>query len=377
MDEKPARSETGRRGRLLHAAGAPKSQTTRAPAVTHDGRDRVLLAFLGVITVIGVFLCYRLASPFLPALTWAVALAVVAHPLHAWITRRLEHRTLAAALSVVVVATIVVLPLAFVVQQVTQETSVIFDRLKADGGASAWHAVKSHAGPFGALLDWFDRQWSVQGQLEDFSKVALAGIKAAWSTSVGVVVGGLVTLFFLFYFFRDQQRLIGRVRNVLPLSAEETARVLERIDDTIHAMVFGSLGVALIQGALGGLMFWVVGLPSPLVWAAVMSVCAILPVVGAALVWVPAALYLWVIGDSMRALAMLAWGMVVISLIDNVLYPVLVKNRLRLHTVPVFVAIVGGIALFGAAGLVLGPVVLAVTLALLGIWRKRMRMPDA
>jgi predicted PurR-regulated permease PerM len=309
-------------------------------------------------------------------MTWAVALAVVAHPLHAWIASRIDHRTLAAALSVVIVTAMVMLPFAFVAQQLAQETSAIFDRLKADGGASAWQAMKASAGVLGPMFDWLDRQWSVKGQVESVSEAALAGVKAVWSASVGVVIGGLVTLFFLFYFFRDRQRLIGCVRTILPLSAEESAGVLQRIADTIHAMIFGSLGVALIQGALGGLMFWLLGLPSPLVWAAVMSVCAILPVMGAALVWVPAAIYLWVTGDSMRALAMVGWGIVVISLIDNVLYPVLVKNRLRMHTIPVFVAIVGGIALFGAAGLVLGPVVLAVTLALLGIWRNRMRIRE-
>ena len=375
MAEKPLRSENGRRARL-HTAAAPKSPISRAPTVTHDASDRVILAFLAVLTVIGVILCYRIAAPFIPALTWAVALAVVAHPLHAWIASRIDHRTLAAALSVAVVTAMVMLPFAFVAQQLAQETSAVFDRLKADGGASAWQAMKANAGVLGPIFDWFDRQWSVRGQVESVSEAALAGVKAVWSASVGVVVGGLVTLFFLFYFFRDRQRLIGSVRTILPLSAEESQGVLQRIDDTIHAMIFGSLGVALIQGALGGLMFWLLGLPSPLVWAAVMSVCAILPVMGAALVWVPAAIYLWVTGDSMRALAMVGWGVVVISLIDNVLYPVLVKNRLRMHTIPVFVAIVGGIALFGAAGLVLGPVVLAVTLALLGIWRNRMRIRE-
>ena len=149
--------------------------------------------------------------------------------------------------------------------------------------------------------------------------------------------------------------------------------MLSRIDDTIHAMIFGSLGVALIQGVLGGLMFWLLGLPSPLIWSAVMCICAVLPIFGAALVWVPGALYLWVTGETTSALILVAWGAVVVSLIDNLLYPILVRNQLRLHTVPVFVAIVGGIVAFGAAGLILGPVVLAVTKVLLGVWGDRMR----
>ena len=133
------------------------------------------------------------------------------------------------------------------------------------------------------------------------------------------------------------------------------------------------VGVALIQAVLGGLMFWWLGLPSPLVWSAVMFVCAVLPVFGAALVWVPVALYFLATGETVSAIILALWGAIVVSLIDNLLYPVLVRNQLRLHTVPVFVAIVGGIVAFGPAGLILGPVILAVTKVLLGVWGDRMR----
>jgi predicted PurR-regulated permease PerM len=332
-----------------------------------------MLAILGVITVAGVILCYRLASPFLPALTFAIALAVVARPMHLRIARRLDHPSIAAILSVVLVTAIVVLPLAFATHQLAQEAIGIFRSLQADGGESSWKALLQQLGSFGPVLEWIDRQLSLRGQLETFSQFALTGLKTAWTLSIGVVIGGLITLFFLFYFFRDGQRLMNGVCGYLPLSPEECGRVLDRIDDTIHAMIFGSLGVAFIQGCLGGLMFWWLGLPSPLVWSAVMCVCAVLPVFGASLVWVPAALFFLVTGETANALILVLWGAIVVSLIDNLLYPVLVRNQLRLHTVLVFVAIVGGIVVFGAAGLILGPVVLAVTKVLLGVWGDRMR----
>ena len=372
MSEQTAQSSNHWGGRLLSAEVAPMP-ASRAPPVTHATQGRLMLGILGALTVVGVVLCYRLASPFLPALTWAVALAVVARPVHQRIVRKLERPTIAAIISVALVTAVIVLPLGFAAQQLAQEAIGIFHSLQADGGESSWKALIERAGKFGPLLEWIDRQVSLRGQLETFSQFALAGLKTAWSISVGVVVGGLITLFFLFYFFRDGRRLMNSVCSFLPLSPEECGRMLDRIDDTIHAIIFGSLGVALIQGSLGGLMFWFLDLPSPLVWSAVMCVCAVLPVFGAALVWVPAVLYLWVTGETMSAMILLAWGAVVVSLIDNVLYPVLVKNQLRLHTVPVFVAIVGGIVVFGAAGLILGPVVLAVTKVLLGVWGDRMR----
>ena len=148
----------------------------------------------------------------------------------------------------------------------------------------------------------------------------------------------------------------------------------DNIRDTISAVVFGTLAVAVVQGTLGGLMFWWLGLPAPILWGAIMAVLAILPLFGAALIWVPAALYLAINGEWDKALLLTAWGTIVVGLIDNLLYPLLVKNKLRIHTVPVFIAVLGGLFAFGATGVVLGPLILAVALALVDIWRRRMAL---
>lgn len=157
----------------------------------------------------------------------------------------------------------------------------------------------------------------------------------------------------------------------MPLSAEETDKVFGRVDDSVQATIFGTVVVALVQGTLGGLMFWWLGLPAPLLWGSVMALLAIVPIFGAFIVWIPAAVFLALEGSWDKALILTAWGGIVIALVDNLLYPILVKDRLRLHTVPVFIALVGGIAVFGAAGIVLGPVTLAVAVALVEIWRRR------
>lgn len=129
--------------------------------------------------------------------------------------------------------------------------------------------------------------------------------------------------------------------------------------------------MALVQGSLGGLMFWILGLPAPVLWGCVMAVLALVPMLGTFLVWGPAAIFLALNGQWGKALILAAWGAIAIGLIDNLLYPLLVRKRMRLHTVPVFFAIVGGIALFGAAGVVVGPLVLSITDALIDVWRRR------
>jgi predicted PurR-regulated permease PerM len=189
--------------------------------------------------------------------------------------------------------------------------------------------------------------------------------------SVSAIADLLITLFALFFFLRDRRPALRVMRSLVPLSEAETDEVFGRVVDTMYATVYGTLVVALVQGLLGGLMFWVLGIPGALLWGAVMALLAIVPVLGAFIVWVPAALFLALEGSWGKALILTVWGAGVISLIDNLLYPLLVGKRLRLHTLAVFIAIVGGILLFGSAGLILGPVTLAVTVALIDIWGRR------
>jgi predicted PurR-regulated permease PerM len=158
---------------------------------------------------------------------------------------------------------------------------------------------------------------------------------------------------------------------MIPLSHREINEVFARVAGMIRASVFGTIMVSLAQGTLGGLMFWILGLPAPAFWALVMSLFALIPTLGAPVVWVPAAAVLAAQGSWGKALILVAWGMVAVGLIDNLLYPVLVGREMRLHTLAIFVAVVGGLFLFGASGIVLGPVALALMLALIDILRRR------
>lgn len=147
--------------------------------------------------------------------------------------------------------------------------------------------------------------------------------------------------------------------------------MFERISGTVHATVYGTLAVSSIQGVLGGLIFWCLGLPAPLLWGVVMAILAVIPVLGAFVVWIPAALFLAMEGSWGKALILTLWGMLVVGTVDNLLRPVLVGNRLKLHTVLAFISVVGGLMLFGPAGLILGPVALTITTVLLETLRCR------
>jgi predicted PurR-regulated permease PerM len=189
--------------------------------------------------------------------------------------------------------------------------------------------------------------------------------------SVMQLTGLLLTFYLLFYFLRDRHLALDSLRSLAPLSPAEMDRVFSRVTATIHATVYGTLVVATIQGTLGGLMFWILGLPAPLLWGLIMGLLAVIPVLGAFVIWIPAAIWLATQGMWGKALLLTAWGGIVVAGIDNLIYPILVGNRLHQHTLLTFISLVGGLIVFGSSGIILGPLSVTLTLLLLEIWHDR------
>jgi predicted PurR-regulated permease PerM len=353
----------------------PSHDRASLPADTWLTRERVLVLVLAILTLLVCAVAFQLVLPFVPSITWALVLAVIAHPLHRALLRRLKRPWLSSALTVLIVAIVVMVPAVFVVRQIALEASDSLESARDMLDGSRWAAVLERFPALAPAAEWLEAR-DIGEEAKRLIGATLEGTRGFLARTVEFAVGTFVTLFLLYYFLRDKTRLLVSVRSFVPLAPPETDRVVANVGETIRAIVYGTFTVGLLQGALGALMFWMVGLPAPLMWGTVMAILALVPILGAAVVWVPATLYLAVQGDWNKALLMLAWGGVVISLIDNLLYPVLVKNRLRLHTVPVFIAVLGGLVVFGATGVVLGPLVLAVGFALVDIWRRRMALGE-
>ena len=323
--------------------------------------------FLLVVAGSGVYLCILLTLPFLAALTWALTFAIVLHPLQLIVERRIASRSL-ASLSVVGAAAFLFGGIAVVAgQQLLRE---------AAGGATRVEELM-RKWDTGLLEQQFPRTAAiVQWLTEKYGPADAVGNIGQWFTelSTSFVLGSInqaativVTFYFLFYFLRDREQILGMVSSLLPLDPLEAKNVFARIADTAHATIRGTILMAVVQGALGGLMFRFLDLPAPAFWGLVMALLAVVPVLGAFVVWIPAALVLALEGEWLAAFVLGLWGGVVIATIDNLLYPVFVGTRLRLHTLVVFVGAIGGIIVFGAPGAVLGPVLIVATQSILEI----------
>ncbi len=339
-------------------------------------RERILvLVFVGATLLVG-WLCWRMVQPFVPALTWAVVLAVLAHPLHERILARLRWPALAATLAVVLVTLVIALPTALLAHEVGREAAAGADAVRRMMDGERWKRALDQIEWLAPARDWIDREFDVRGQVAQASGGVANGVRGALASGVELAMTMMVTFFLLFYFLRDKWRVLAVVEGLMPLAPVEAAEVVRKLRDMIGAVVYGTLVVAAVQGTLGGLMFWWLDLHAPLLWGAIMALLAVLPILGAAIVWAPAAAILALDGHWEKALILAAWGAVVIGLIDNLMLPMLMKERLHMHTVPVFIAAVGGLFAFGATGVVLGPLILALGFALLEVWKRRMALHE-
>ncbi|OGV69462.1 MAG: AI-2E family transporter [Lentisphaerae bacterium RIFOXYA12_FULL_48_11] len=346
--------------------------TTNAPVANDwNSRSHVQTIVMMVTTAIGIYLCYLMAMPFLSALIWALALAVVFLPFHLWLELKLKRSNLAAVFSALLVGLIVVVPTTFIGQRLITQAAKGAQLVTAKVESGDWRrAVESHP-RLNRLADKIEQQFDLPGTVQSLTAWLTNTTKSIVKGSVIQVLGFLLTFYLLFFFLRDRRAVLHLLRSLAPLSEVEMDQLLSRVNDTIYATIYGTLAVSAVQGLLGGLMFWWLGLPAPLLWGVVMAVLAVLPVLGAFVVWIPAALFLVLAGSWGKALILAVWGLIVVGGLDNLLRPILVGNRLKLHTVIVFMSVVGGLILFGPVGLILGPVVLTITVVLLEIWRRR------
>lgn len=335
-----------------------------------------------IVLGIALYLCWLMVQPFVNVILWAAVLAVVFYPMHRRIRLRIASPSGAAIVSTLLVVVLILLPATFITVAVVRELAGAADSLQA--GVQRLSDISTIPG-----VGWVMER--VQGYVEidmaaaqEFLAERLQAWGGALAASTLLVVGGAVgaivqmvlVVFTLFYMFRDGDRIRHAVYDILPLQRIQMHDITARTRDVIAATIYGVLVISAIQGILGTIIFSILGLPSPLLWGVVMFFLSMIPMAGAFLVWVPAAIYLVLTGAYIKAFVLAVWGVLVISSIDNFLSPRLVGRRARLHELLIFFAVLGGLEVFGVLGLVLGPVVVAITLALIEMARQAHRPPS-
>ena len=334
-------------------------------------RRRLSLGVLVLMTALGVALCVLMLGPFVPGLAWALALAVTALPMHRRVQRAVKIPNLAAGISVCLVTLILLTPAVFLGWQIGTQASEGFSNAQRYVESGQWRQTLRRYPILRSVLQVTNAGQTPEQATRDIVPEVQRQAAGQLKFVPGIAIQVALALFTLFFLLRDRLAILNATRSLLPMTDDEATYFFHRIAGMTHATIYGTVVVALIQGGLGGLIFFLVGIPNALLWGVAMSCLALIPTAGAFVIWIPAAIVLAAQGHWTKAALVGAWGAVVVASVDNILFPTLVGKEMRLHTLPVFLAILGGLSLFGAAGLVLGPVILAATVTLLEIIKPR------
>lgn len=330
---------------------------------------KTFLLLLVLITL--AFLAILL--PFYGAVFWAVILAIIFAPLHKRVQRLCgKHRNLAALLSVLVCILIAVLPMILISMSLVQQASNIFEQIRTGQIDFGRYAEQIRAALPESIQDFLTRfgagDFNELRQRLSQAVLAASQMLANRAVSIGqntfqFIIGFAVMLYLLFFLFRDGSYLARTIRNAVPLEESRKHQLFAKFTTVVRATVKGNVIIAVIQGLLGGVIFWVLGIQGALFWGVLMAFLSLLPAVGAGLVWTPVAIYFLVTGDIWQGILLILYGIFVIGLVDNVLRPILVGKDTKMPDYVVLISTLGGLALFGINGFVIGPLIAAMFIA--------------
>ncbi len=322
------------------------------------------------------YLLWLILRPFFGPILWALLLAFLLYPANAALCRKLGGRPGLAALLMTLGVTLgIVIPAALLALIFTRQAGELVTRLS--DAASRYHLQRPEdifqIPALDRVLQWINqrtpvsmaqlREWLTSGT-RNAVEFLLAGSRVVVLGALGAALGLFLMLFILYFFFRDGEEMAGRLLRLLPAPEARKRHLVAHLSNVTKAVVSGSLLTALIQGALVGIAFAIAGLSSPVVFGVLAAIASLLPVGGTALVWGPGAIVLWAQGHWGRAIFLAVWGAALVGSADNLLRPLFISGRAQISTLPVFLGVVGGLGAFGLIGIFLGPVLIALALAL-------------
>lgn len=320
---------------------------------------------------------YLILRPFLVPILWAVLLAFLLNPVNVWLRQRwrgTRRRGFAALLMTVLVTLAIILPATLIALAFAGQASDLIQKLQvlAQRYRIARPSDVVRLPVVDRIVHWLAdntpvtvdqvQEWIVGG-LRTALEFAVANSKSVFLGAVGAVIGLLLMLFVLYFFFRDGEETARRAMALVPLDEKRKRRLQEHVGDVTRAVVYGNVMTAAVQGALIGIAFWITPLPSPVVFGVLGAIFSLIPAVGTSIVMVPGVVALAAQGYWGWTVFMIVWAVAVVGLADNFLRPIFISGRAQISTLPVFIGALGGVAAFGPIGLFLGPVVIALVLA--------------
>jgi predicted PurR-regulated permease PerM len=346
---------------------------------------RYLRIALLVPAIIILYYVFQIFRPFLVSVILAAILVSLAYPAFEWTCRRLKgRRGWAALITCLWLTLLIIVPFVVILVLLAQQVAHVYTsfQAEAENGHVAALLAPDPGGWIGSIRLWLSEQLGLE-DLDVMANVGAALQQASvlllrYATDIlsgvfSVFMNFFIILITMFFLFRDGERLSAEIRGWSPLSLRYEQRLVQTFRQVASAAVVGNLLTALAQGTASGIVFWSLGVSNAIFWGALSAFGSLIPVVGASIVWVPWAIYFFATGMYLQGVLMVALQSLIVGSIDNVLRPILIEGKARMHTLVVFLSIIGGIAYFGILGMFLGPIIVALGLTFLELYKTEFR----
>lgn len=334
-----------------------------------------LLSLITLVIILG-YLSYQIFKPFLTPIAWAIVLSLVFYPLYAFSLKLLRYRAIASLFTLIVILIIILGPFSYLSFLLVKELGEITEYIEK-GRIKEFSKALEHP-QVRAIIDRIVDLLNIsESQLNDAIISGITKIGKSLIEKITVGVGDALTVmlnfifmsFSIFFFLKDGTEFLRRFRDYMPFSEEQKDRLTIQMRDIIVSTIYGGVIVAMVQGLMGGIAYSLLGIQAPVIWGIATAVASFVPLLGAFAIWGPIASYLFIQGTIVKGLTLVVVGVFGISLIDNILKPIIIGSRTRMPVLVIFFSVLGGIKLFGLIGLIMGPFVLAVFVSVIEIFR--------
>jgi predicted PurR-regulated permease PerM len=343
--------------------------------------------FFIIIFVLLAFLTFLVVRPFINAILASMVIAYIFYIPYKWLYKRIPNKTICALIMSVIIILLLLIPIGFVLKMSTEEAQYLYIRSKQkilSGdilGIECSNGIQTRLCKTSMYIKAGLQDPDVQFYLKDILARTTTFIIDKTSEFIislpRILLQIFITFFMVFYLLKQGPELVEKIRKLIPLSAIHQGHVYKKMKDTAFAVIYGAIVVAMVQGALGGIGFWIVGIKAPLFWGIIMAIFALVPFVGTAIIWLPASLLLLIQGLSegnpvliWKGVGLFLYGAILIGGIDNIIKPRIIGSKAGMHPVLILLGVLGGFYLFGFAGFLIGPMIIAASVSFLDLYEK-------
>jgi len=322
------------------------------------------------------YLFYKVLSPFLVPIAWSAVMSITFYPVYKIMLKLTKQQWAASLITLLIILTIIICPFIYILNALRDEITIAYNTIEKEGIGIITKVQENPV--FKTVVDKIGSY--IGKEAVDLNGLAIKSLKTIGShiaghvsqlfTNVVAFVASFVIMCLtIYYFLKDGDKLAGYLKGLLPFSDEQKENLEVKIKEMVAAAIYGGVAVGIVQGVLGGAAFLVLGLSSPVLWGTAMAIFSLVPLFGTFIIWGPASIILILSGSYVKGIGLFLFGFLVIGMIDNVLKPLIIGGRTKLHTLLIFFSVLGGIEIFGFIGFILGPIIAVLYLSLLEIYK--------